>query len=102
MGHGAAPHHVAHGGNRRSRAGNLWLAESAWLAERTGGWVCSWREYLGQDDDPELTGALRRSEGTGRPAGGEAFLSKIGRLLGRDLAPKKPGPAPKRHKAKGR
>ena len=78
------------------------LAESAWLAERTAGWVCSWTDYLRQDDDPELTAALRRSEGTGRPAGDKAFLSKIGRLLGRDLARKKPGPAPKRHKTKER
>jgi len=78
------------------------LAESAWLAERTAGWVCSWREYLGQDDDPKLTAALRRSESTGRPAGDKAFLSKIGRLLGRDLLPKKPGPAPKRKKPKAR
>jgi len=32
---------------------------------------------------------------TGRPLGDEAFLKGIGRLLGRDLVPKKPGPAPK-------
>ena len=76
------------------------LAESAWLAERTAGWICSWREHLRQDDDPELAAALRRRESTGRPLGDESFVRKIGRLLGRDLLPKKRGPAPKKPKKK--
>ena len=78
------------------------LAESAWLAERTAGWVCSWRDYLRQDDDPELTGALRGRESTGRPLGDESFVRRIGRLLGRDLVPKKRGPVPKKAKNKRR
>ena len=72
------------------------LAESAWLTERTAGWVCSWGEFLRQDEDPELAEALRRRERTGRPLGDEPFLRKMGRLLGRDLVPKKHGPTPKR------
>ena len=71
------------------------LAESAWLAERTAGWVCSWQQYLRQEDDPELLKAIRRAERTGRPLGEEPFLKKIGRLLGRDLMPKKRGPVPR-------
>jgi putative transposase len=72
------------------------LAEGAWLAERTAGWVCSWGEYLKQDDGLDVAGALRRHERTGRPLGELPFVKKIGRLLGRDLVPKKPGPAPKK------
>ena len=78
------------------------LAESAWLAERTAGWVCSWREYLRQHDDAELAAALRKPEKTGRPLGDESFLRTIGRRLGRDLVPKKPGPAPNKANNKGR
>ncbi len=51
-----------------------------------------------EEDDPELAKTLRQLENTGRPLGKEAFIRKIGELLGRDLIPKKPGPAP----AKGR
>ena len=78
------------------------LADSAWLAERTAGWVCSWREYLRQDDDSHTAARLRRRESTGRPLGDESFLRKIGRLLGRDLLPKRPGPVPKKAKRKQR
>ena len=74
------------------------LAESAWLAERTRGWVCSWGDHLGQADAPDLLHSLRRREHTGRPLGDEPFVKKIGHLLGRELIPKKPGPAPKKTK----
>jgi len=57
------------------------LAESAWLTERTAGWVCFWGEFLREDDAPELAEALRQRERTGRPLGEEPFLRKIGRLL---------------------
>jgi len=72
------------------------LAQSEWLAERTAGWVCSWDEYLRQNDGRDVAAAMRRHEGTGRPLGDVEFLKKIGRLLGRDLVPRKPGPAPKK------
>jgi putative transposase len=92
---------AAHAAGHVTGKGDL-LAESAWLAERTAGWVCSWAEFLRQDDDPELAAALRRRERTGRPLGDEPFLRKVGRLLGRDLLPKKPGPPPKEAKKKRR
>jgi hypothetical protein len=46
-------------------------------------------------DERQWVTALRRRESSGRPLGDEPFLKRIGRLLGRDLVPKKPGPAPK-------
>jgi len=88
------------------------LAQSDWLAERTAGralrslgeagGVCSWGEYLRQNDGRDVAAAMRRHEGTGRPLGDVAFLKKIGRRLGRDLVPKKPGPAPKKRAKRGR
>ena len=78
------------------------LAELEWLADRTEGWVCPWREYLAQADDRELAAALRSRECTGRPLGDLPFLEKIGRLLRRNLVPKKRGPAPKKAKHKRR
>ena len=44
---------------------------------------------------PYLLKAMRRRERTGQPLGDEPLLKKIGRLLGRDLIPKKRGPVPK-------
>ena len=29
-------------------------AEGDWLTERIAGWVCTWGEYLSEDDDPDL------------------------------------------------
>ena len=63
------------------------LAESDWLAERIEGWVCSWREYLAEPSGKEVAAAMRRHENTGRPLGDDAFVKKIGRMLGRDLLP---------------
>ena len=73
------------------------LAESAWLAQRTGGWVCSWLDYLTQDDKrADAVGQqLRRHERTGRPLGDKTFLERLEKLLGRTLLPQKRGPKPK-------
>jgi putative transposase len=68
------------------------LAQSAWLEERTAGWVCTWGEYLMADDGRDVAAAMRRHESTGRPMGDNSFVEKMSRLLGRDLLPKKPGP----------
>lgn len=72
------------------------MAEGAWLAEETAGWVSTWDEFLRQDDDPALVKAIRQTESTGRPLGDESFVRRIGQLLGRDLARQKPGPKPRK------
>jgi hypothetical protein len=48
-----------------------------------------------------LAETMRRHEGTGRPLGDRRFLERLGRRLGRDLVPKKPGPAPKKKTKQG-
>ena len=67
------------------------LAEGDWLAELTAGWVCTWAEHLREPADPDIAQRLRRHESTGRPLGERAFLRRVGRLLGRDLLPRKGG-----------
>jgi len=78
-----------------SGRGHSWV-EGDWLQERTAGWVSTWRDYLAEPDDPALGQGLRRRENTGRPLGDRPFLERLGKLLGRDLLPKKPGPKPER------
>ncbi len=68
------------------------LAQSAWLTERTAGWVCGWGEYLMQNDGRDVAVAMRQHESTGRPMGDRSFVERMSNLLGRDLLPKKPGP----------
>jgi putative transposase len=79
---------AAHVDGRRKDA----LAEWAWLRERTAGWICSWRDYLAENDDKEFSKSLRQHENTGRPLGEHPFVQHVGHLLGRNLIPQKPGP----------
>jgi len=72
------------------------IAETDWLAERVAGWICTWGEYLAREDCESVAPLLRRGETTGRPIGDAGFLASIGRLIGRDLTPKKRGRKPKR------
>jgi putative transposase len=72
------------------------IVEVDWLAERVAGWVCAWGEYLAGEDCESVGRLLRRGETTGRPIGDDGFLATIGRLVGRDLTPKKRGRKPKR------
>ncbi len=72
------------------------VAEGEWLTQRIAGWACSWRDYLSEQDSQELTREFQQRENTGRPLGDTPFLEQIGRLLGRNLLPKKPGPKPKK------
>ena len=72
------------------------VAETDWLTDMTAGWVCTWREYLRQDEVSALGETLRRHESTGRPLGEESFVRKIGVLVGRDLLRQKPGPKTKK------
>ena len=72
-------------GRRRS------LAEGDWLTERIAGWPFTWREYLLEPAAAEVAAAMRRHENTGRPLGDEGFVKTVGKLVGRDLLPGKPG-----------
>ena len=49
------------------------------------------RAFLGGEEDQQATRALRRSESTGRPAGGNDWLLELERSTGRALLPRKPG-----------
>ena len=71
------------------------VAEVGWLKEQIAGWVCTWGQYLSLDDEPALASGIRHGERTGRPLGDEGFLQSVGKLLGRDVVPKKPGRKPK-------
>jgi putative transposase len=67
------------------------IAETAWLAERTAGWVCTWAEHLRKADEKDFAAMMRLHENTGRPLGDKRFLRKLESLLGRTLLPGKPG-----------
>ena len=41
------------------------VAETAWLAELTAGWVCTWGEYLRDEEDGAFAASMRRHERTG-------------------------------------
>jgi putative transposase len=73
------------------------LSDPCGLVER----VPDWSAWLAGEEDQTAVELIRKSTRTGRPAGGEAFLDKLERLLGRRLRPLKPGrprktPAPDR------
>ena len=76
------------------------VAETDWLTDMTAGWVCTWREYLRQDEVSALGETLRRHGSTGRPLGEESFIRKIGVLVRRDLLRRKPGPKTKKRTKK--
>ena len=53
--------------------------------------VPRWGRYLSADPDEETVRRLRRHEGTGRPLGGERFLQRLEKIVGRLLRPRRPG-----------
>ena len=58
-----------------------------------------WGRFLGKSGGEEQGELLRRHERTGRPLGGERFLSQLESTLGRELRPQKRGPkGPWKHK----
>lgn len=59
------------------------------------GEVGDWREFLSSGLSECQLEQLRSAERTGRPLGGEAFLSKLESETGRTLLRKKPGPKPR-------
>jgi putative transposase len=57
--------------------------------------VDNWKEFLANTVTNSELEEMRHHENTGRPLGGENFIKKIERFLGRFLGFKKPGPKPK-------
>lgn len=55
------------------------------------GFVGNWGEFLSQMAVQHQMEALRLHEGTGRPLGGEGFVAKLEKALGRILHRQKPG-----------
>ena len=55
-------------------------------------WVTHWNEYL--RSDPDEIDVIRDSTRTGRPCGGEDFISLAEKVTGRDLRKHHPGPQP--------
>jgi len=51
-----------------------------------------WSEFLSEPLVKKEAKALRRHERTGRPLGGEKFITRLEKRLGRILKPSKPGP----------
>jgi len=86
----------------KSPLGWRWSSAKAHLGRRTdplldpqspldaivGDWPAFLRQGVPAAERRDIEQHLR----TGRPRGGERFLKKLGRKLGRDLIPKKPGP----------
>ena len=67
------------------------LVRVAPLLERTTGWVCTWSQWLAQDEDSAIGSRLQLHERTGRPMGSEGFMERLEIILGRRLSPGKPG-----------
>jgi putative transposase len=65
------------------------LLDSEWLSP---GHIHNWPEWLGSSNARQTDRRLRDRTFTGRPCGNESFVKEAERLLGRDLAPHKPGP----------
>ena len=57
--------------------------------------VGDWREFLAQDVGKEEADSFRLHERTGRPLGDERFVTRVERLLGRQIRKRKPGRKPK-------
>jgi len=84
-----------------ARAGDYpWSSAAAHLAGKDDGLVRvrpllelvpRWGRHLSADPDEETVRRLRRHEGTGRPLGGERFLQRLEKIVGRLLRPRRPG-----------
>ena len=72
------------------------IAETGWLNERIGGWVCTWAQHLRKRDEGDFASRMRMHENTGRPLGDEGFVKKLETMLARVLLPGKPGRPRKR------
>ena len=56
--------------------------------------AADWKAFLASGLDAREHAALRSHERTGRPLGGEAFLTRLEGRLGRNLKKSKPGRKP--------
>jgi len=68
------------------------LADAAELVEQVGDWAA----WLAEPEDEDIVSQLRLRTRTGRPAGAEAFIDRLERLVGRALRPRKGG-RPRKH-----
>jgi putative transposase len=68
------------------------LLDSEWLSSGT---IPDWSRWLNPGNEREMDQRIRDRTFTGRPCGDDAFVRKAEHLLGRVLAPQKPGPKPK-------
>ena len=59
-----------------------------------------WRAFLAEPLTEAEREAVRAHESTGRPLGSPAFVSRLEKRLGRTLARQKPGPKPRKTRAK--
>ena len=66
------------------------LVNTAPMGER----ISNWREYLSEEDIPDVLNSLRAHTRTGRPAGDVQFVNKIEAITGRKLRRRRPGPEP--------
>lgn len=57
--------------------------------------VRDWPAFLAQADAPDLQSRVRKHESTGRPLGSDTFVAKLEAVIGRLLAPRRPGRRPK-------
>jgi putative transposase len=62
--------------------------------------VDDWREFLRGGLSAAEHEAIRAHERTGRPLGDKRFMARLEKRLGRTLARQKPGPKPKRRRAR--
>jgi len=72
------------------------LLSAEWV---TADRIQNWGPWLKGTNESEIDQRIREWTFTGRPCGDESFVQEAERLLGRPVAPKKPGPKPKQFSA---
>ena len=57
--------------------------------------IPEWKSFLQCGSDQQTADLIHHHENTGRPLGDAAYISKIEEMLGREVAPQRPGRKPK-------
>jgi putative transposase len=57
--------------------------------------IPNWSQWLNTENDSDIDQRIRSQTFTGRPCGDDRFVRETERLLGRNLAPQRPGPKPR-------